>query len=624
MSLTDLIFGRRLASNETNGQQIGPLIGVAVLGLDALSSAAYGPEAALTVLLPAGINGVRAIGPVTFLIIILLLILFFSYRQTISAYPHGGGSYTVAKENLGTIAGLIAAAGLSLDYILNVGVAISAGTGALVSAIPALLPFTKEICLVTLAILSIANLRGVREAGIAFIVPTYLFIGCLFIAIVAGTVRSVAAQGHPLPVIGPQQQLPIPSAAGMWIFLRSFASGCTAMTGVEAVSNGVPLFKQPEVKQAKTTLSIIILTLVVFLSGIAYVVHHYAIGATPPGEPGYQSILSRIFEAVFGRGILYYVSICAVIMVLTLSANTSFAGFPRVCRLLALDHFLPKVFSHRGRRLVYAEGIYVLIVIDAILIAAFKGVTDRLIPLFAIGAFAAFTCSQAGMVMHWWKRRSDKRAIYSLGINLTGAVCTLCAFLVIFISKFKEGAWLTLLVVPILVMMFQRERKYTEKVSNKVRLNKPIDTRSLTPPVVVLPISSLDRAAEKGMRLGMEIASECFVIHVVLDEDSGRDIERKWKELVEDPTRALNRRPPRLVILSSKYRELVGPILAFIAQLREKYPRRPIAVIIPQLIEPRWYHYIFRNTAMLLEAGVLWKNWPDVFVVSSPIHLTER
>jgi hypothetical protein len=396
------------------------------------------------------------------------------------------------------------------------------------------------------------------------------------------------------------------------------------MTGVEAVSNGIPLFKEPSVKKAKTTLSFIIIILVLFLLGIAYIVNHYHIGATPPGQTGYQSILSQIFEAVYGRNVLYYISIASVIVVLTLSANTSFAGFPRVCRLLALDHFLPAVFSERNRRLVYAEGLYVLILIDAVLLIAFGGITDKLIPLFAIGAFIAFISSQAGMVVHWWNRKKQRGAIYSLIINLIGAICTSVAFFIIFISKFIEGAWLTLLVIPVLVLMFQRERNYNEKVSNKVLLTKPINATGLKQPIAVLPIKYLDRVAENGIRFGLEISNEFYVVHVATDENDDEELKRKWKELVEEPAHTETSQIPQLVILSSEYREFTEPILNFIATLKASNPNRKIVVIIPQLIEPRWYHYIFRNDAMLLELSILWKSWSDVFVISAPMHVSEQ
>lgn len=623
MSLIELIFGRRLASNEINSQQIGPIFGVAILGLDALSSAAYGPEAALTVLLPSGVESYRIIGPITFSIVILLLILLFSYHQTISAYPQGGGSYTVAKENLGSLPGLIAAAGLSIDYILNVGVAISAGVGAFVSAFPFFLPYTLTLCLVTLALIAIANLRGIRETGLLFIIPTYFFVGCIFISIITGIFHSFSFPEYQATIVTPPQHHLIVSAGGTWLILRSFASGCTAMTGVEAVSNGVPLFKQPGVKWASITLSTVIITLVIMLLGIAFLIRHYHIGATQPGEPGYQSVLSQLFESVFSRSVLYHISIASVIIILTLSANTSFAGFPRVCRLLAIDNFLPKVFLHRGRRLVYIEGIYLLIIIDAILLIVFKGITDKLIPLFAIGAFIAFTCSQTGMVMYWWKKRHDKNAMYSLTINFIGAICTFIAFVVIFCSKFLEGAWLTLFAVPILVLMFQRERKYFDKISKRALLSNPINIRQIQSPIAVLPVHTLDRVAEKGIQLGLEISTEFFVVHVQADDDS-EDIKQRWKDLVEKPASIKQCPVPELVILSSQYREVIEPLVKYISELRMQHPDHNIIVIIPQIIEPRWYHYIFRNTAMLLESSILWQKWHNVFVLSSPMHLPEE
>jgi amino acid transporter len=623
MSLIELIFGRRLATNESTSQQIGPLIGVAILGLDALSSAAYGPEAALTVLLPSGIESSRFIGLITLPIIILLLILLFSYRQTISAYPQGGGSYTVAKENLGNLPGLITAAGLSIDYILNVGVAISAGVGALVSAFPILLPYTLILCLIILAIIAIANLRGIRETGLLFIIPTYFFVGCIFISIFTGIFHTLFSYEYHVTVVNQTQQHVILSAAGFWLILRSFASGCTAMTGVEAVSNGVPLFKPPGVKWASITLSMVIITLVLMLAGIAFMIIHYHIGATQPGAPGYQSVLSQLFEVVFGRGVFYHISIASVIIILALSANTSFAGFPRVCRLLAIDNFLPKVFLHRGRRLVYAEGIYLLIIVDAILLITFKGITDKLIPLFAIGAFIAFTCSQAGMVRYWWKKRQDKKALYSLIINSIGAICTFIAFVVIFCSKFLEGAWLTLFAVPILVLMFQRERKYNDKISNRALLSNPISIRQIQSPIAVLPIHALDRVAEKGIQLGLEISTVLFVVHVQADDES-EGLWQQWNSLVEKPASEKKYPVPKLVILPSKYREVIEPVINYISELRMHFPDRKIIVIIPQIIEPRWYHYIFRNTAMLLESSLLWQKWHNVFVLSSPMHLTEE
>ncbi len=327
---TNLLFGRPLATSEERAECIGPLGGIPVFGLDALSSAAYGPEAALTLLIPLGLLGVKYIVPVSMAIVILLVIVYFSYRQTIEAYPRGGGSYTVASQNLGEGAGLLAAAALMIDYVLTAAVGISAGVGALISAMPRLQPHTLELCLIVLLLLTMVNMRGVHDTGVAFMIPTYLFTGTLLIVIAVGGWQVVHAAGHPLPVT----PLPaIPMATQMfswWLILKVFSSGCTAMTGVEAVSNGVMAFREPTRKNAKTTLTIIIALLAILLAGIALLCRAYGIGATDPGKPGYESVLSMLTRAVMGHGWFYYLTIASVLLVLSLSANTAFADFPRL------------------------------------------------------------------------------------------------------------------------------------------------------------------------------------------------------------------------------------------------------------------------------------------------------
>jgi amino acid transporter len=445
MSVLDILIGKPLANWDERAEQIGAAAGIPIFGLDALSSAAYGPEAALTLLLPLGAAGVAYIVPVSASIIVLLSIVYLSYRQTIAAYPGGGGSYTVATENLGTYPGLLAAAALMIDYILVVAVGISAGVGALVSAAPSLQPHTLLICLGILLLIMIVNLRGLREAGIFFMVPTYLFVGSLLIAIVMGLFKTVMAGGHPMPAVAlPAHPIPTLAAASTWILLQTFANGCTAMTGVEAVSNGVRAFREPTVRNAQKTLTVIIGLLILLLAGIAYLVHVYDITATLPGRPGYQSVLSMLVAAVAGRGWFYYVTVGSVLVILSLSANTAFADFPRLCKMVSQNNFLPHSFGFRGRRLVYSEGIIVLFVLSAILLIVFGGVTDRLIPLFAIGAFLAFTLSQAGMVGHWRKKRGPG-AVRNMMINGLGALATGVTLVVVLVAKFTSGAWVSVL-----------------------------------------------------------------------------------------------------------------------------------------------------------------------------------
>src|ERR1022692_4139867 len=460
MSVLDILLGKPLATSDERAEQIGTSAGIPIFGLDALSSAAYGPEAALTLLIPLGALGIAYIIPVSASIIVLLTIVYFSYRQTIAAYPGGGGSYTVASKNLGTFPGLLAAAALMIDYILVVAVGISAGVGALVSAVPSLQPHTVSICLGILIVITIVNLRGLREAGIFFMLPTYLFVGTLLPAILIGTFKAVLAGGHPMPVVAPPAP---PSAAvavaSLWMLLQVFSNGCTAMTGVEAVSNGVRAFRDPTVRNAQRTLTVIIGLLIVMLAGIAFLIPAYGIAATDPGRPGYQSVLSMLVAAVAGRGWFYYVTIGSVLVILSLSANTAFADFPRLCRAVAQNNFLPHSFGFRGRRLVYSEGIVVLAVLAAILLILFGGVTDRLIPLFAIGAFLAFTLSQAGMVAHWRRVRGEG-ATHSMIVNGLGAVATGITLVVVLVAKFTSGAWVSALLIAALVSSMLWVRGY--------------------------------------------------------------------------------------------------------------------------------------------------------------------
>src|ERR1700691_2043710 len=488
MNIIDLIVGKPLRTTDERAEQIGPAAGVSIFGLDGLSSAAYGPEAALSLLIPLGLLGVRYILPVSVAIITLLIIVYFSYLQTIAAYPSGGGSYTVARFNLGASASLLAAAALLTDYILTAAVGISAGVGALVSAVPALQPHTVSLCLGILALIMMLNLRGVHDTGVAFTIPTYLFVGTLLILIGGGVIRVVLSGGHPspaspLPVAGPATV-----AVSYWLLLKVFASGCTALTGVEAVSNGVKAFREPGVKNAQRTLTVIIFLLAVMLAGISYLVKVYGIAATDPGQPGYQSVLSMLTAAVFGKGIFYYLTIASILIVLSLSANTAFADFPRLCRAISQNNYLPHVFGYRGRRLVYTYGIVALALLCGGLLILFGGVTDRLIPLYAVGAFLAFTLSQIGMVMHWRKKRGPGWLKSAL-VNGLGALVTGITVIVVLVAKVTQGAWITLLFIPLTIVFFIEVRRHYHSIKMRIACRLPIQTDSLRQhPIVVIPI----------------------------------------------------------------------------------------------------------------------------------------
>jgi amino acid transporter len=623
MRFLDLVLGRPLASAEARAEQIGPAAGIPIFGLDALSSAAYGPEAALTLLIPLGAAGVSLVVPITGSIIVLLVIVYFSYRQTIEAYPGGGGSYTVARENLGEPAGLLAAAALMIDYVLVVAVGISAGVGALASAVPRLQSHTLSLCLGILLIIGLVNLRGVRETGTVFMVPTYAFIGCLLGAIVVGLVKTILSGGRPLPVVPAPPPGMTAASPGLWLLLQAFAAGCTAMTGVEAVSNGVKAFREPAAANAKRTLAIVIATLVVLLGGIAYLVRAYGISATDPGRAGYQSVLSMLLAAVAGRGAFYYASMISILLVLALSANTAFADFPRLARAIAQDGYLPHSFTSRGRRLVYSQGIYVLIALAGFLLILFGGVTDRLIPLFAVGAFLAFTLSQAGMVAHW-RKVGGSAARRSMLVNGLGAAVTGMTTIVILVAKFTEGAWVTVLLIPLLLILMASIRRHYLFVGSEVRSETPLRLRDLRAPIVVVPIQRWGGIAKKALSFALKITDEIRVVHVEAGEETAT-LRSDWDRLVAAPARAARLPAPELIVLPSPYRAVVHPILDYVLEAERRHPDRQLAVVIPELVVRRWYQHLLHNKrAVLLKALLLVRGTKQTVVVNVPWYLSSE
>jgi amino acid transporter len=620
MNIVDTLFGRPLATEEEKAERIGWFKGIPIFGLDALSSAAYGPEAALTLLIPLGMAGAVYVWPITIGIVILLGIVYFSYRQTISAYPQGGGSYTVASENLGEGAGLLAAAALMIDYVLTAAVGISAGVGALVSAVPALQSKTLPLCLAILVVITIVNLRGVRETGGVFLLPTYIFIVCLLGLIVVGIFKAMLAGGHPVPVIAPPKLTAATGAVSAWLLLRTFSSGCTAMTGVEAVSNGVMAFREPTDKSAKLTLTIIIGILMAMLLGIAYLVPVYGIAATDPGQAGYQSILSQLLGAVTGKGIFYWVSIGAILIVLSLSANTAFADFPRLARAIAQNKYLPQAFVLRGRRLVFAQGVYALAGLTGLLLIIFGGVTDRLIPLYAVGAFLAFTLSQAGMVAHW-RRYGGRGARRSMAFNGVGAFATGITTAVVLVTKFVEGAWITVLLIPTLIWMMRAVHRHYLLVGEEINTSDPIDTKNLSEPIVLLPLDRWSLVAEKALRHAWTLSKEIHVMHVHFGEDT-TSLCSRWASLVEKPAREAGLPLPKLIVLDSPYRFIVKPIVNYALEQQKANPDRDILLLIPELVESHWYHYLLHNNRPQAIRALLLVNGNErITVASMPYYL---
>jgi amino acid transporter len=620
VGIVDLCLGQPLATEDEKAERIGVAKGIPIFGLDALSSAAYGPEAALTLLIPLGAAGVARIVPISASIIILLAIVYVSYRQTIMAYPQGGGSYTVANENLGVWPGLLAAASLMVDYVLTVAVGISAGVGALVSAVPALQVHTLAICLGILAVLTVITLRGVQETGGLFLVPTYLFVGCLLATIAVGLAKTLAAGGHPVPVVPAPPVARATETASAWLLLRAFASGCTAMTGVEAVSNGVMAFREPASVTARRTLTIIIGILMVMLAGIAVLLPAYGIAATPPGAAGYESVLSQLVGAVAGKGAFYWISMGSILVVLSLSANTAFADFPRLARAIAQNGFLPHGLALRGRRLVFEKGIYALALLAGVLLAFFDGVTDRLIALYAVGAFLAFTLSQAGMVMHW---RRIGHATTSMIVNGVGATATAVTAAVVLVAKFTEGAWITLLLIPGLMLLMRSVKRHFDHVEHEIGVARPIDATDLNPPLVVLPIERWNAVSEKALRFAWTISPDIRVLHIECGEETDL-LRQSWAELVEAPAKAAGLPAPSLVILASPYRFVVRPIIEFVLTLEADLPARNVAVLLPELVESRWYYSLLHNNrSTILRALLLFRGHQRTTVINIPWYLSD-
>ena len=623
MSWRSLVFGRRLANRESQGRKIGWFEGVPAMGLDGLGSSAYGPEAALAVLLPLGAAGLGYIGWVIAPVIALLGILYLSYRQIILAYPSNGGAYTVAQANLGERGALLAAAALMTDYVLNVAVGISAGVGALTSAVPALHAYTLPLCLGILVLVAVANLRGTREAGWLFALPTYLFLASFLFILGLALVRATASGGAPVPVVAPAPLAAgtAGAAAGWWLLVRAFAAGCTAMTGVEAVSNGVSAFREPVVREARRTLTVICAALALLLAGVALAAAHYQVGAMDQTRGDYQSVLSQLAGAAVGRGALYHVAMVSLLAVLCLSANTSFVGFPRMCQLVARDGYLPRPFAQADRRLVFSAGVIFLTLTAGALLVAFGGITDRLIPLFAIGAFLTFSVSQIGMVVHWRRAGGEPRR---LAINAVGAAVTLAALAVITAAKFVQGAWLVLLAVPAIVLLLRATNRYYARQAARLAPDATFAVEEHDPPTVLVAYEERTRMSDRALRFAMTLSPDVVAIHLtgLSGPDDEEDLARVRSEFEHDitaPLTAAGEIAPRLMMVPAPYREIDGPLLELVAKIDAATPGRSVAIIIPELVLRRWWERLLHGRrAARLRDQLMAHAGPRLMVVSSP------
>ena len=636
ISLLRLILGRRLANEEYVERKISAFEGVPAMGLDGLGSSSYGPEAALTMLMPLGAAGLAYIGWVMLPILLLLLILHASYRQTIRAYPNNGGAYTVSKLNLGVGASLLAAAALMVDYVLNVAVGISAGIGALTSAAPVLQPYTLSLCLTTLVLVAVMNLRGTIDAGRAWAFPTYLFLASFLAILAIGVFRTLLSGGHPPVVIPPPRPPRAAEAVSLWLLLRSFAAGCTAMTGVEAVSNGVSAFREPVIKRAHRTLGAVCGFLGLLLAGITYLARSYGIAAMDQTKSGYQSVLSQLAGAVVGHGVFYYVALASVLCVLCLSANTSFVDFPRVCRLVAEDDFLPRPFAAVGRRLVFSVGILYLAGTAGLLLIVFGGITDRLIPLFAIGAFLTFTMSQLGMIRHWRREiqtagtaAARHRYRAHLAINAIGAAATSIALLVIVVAKFSEGAWITLLVIPCTIFLLRTVKKYYVRLDGQLRDQRQINLRGGDPPLVLVATPGWNKLTDRALQFALRISPDVLAVHFTdlkgsAGEEQERALRQCWARDVEEPARKAGLRPPQLVPVKARFRSMTGPLLQLIGEIQRQNRNRLIAVLLPEVVKEYWWQHLLHSRRLRrMQAALLRYGGSRIVVMIIPWHLEE-
>jgi len=626
MAIQDRIFGRPLATSDEHGEHIGVAAGIPIFGLDALTSAAYGPEQVLYILIPLGVMGIDHLLPLITLILALLVIVFFSYRQTIAAYPNGGGSYTVASENLGDRVGLLAAAALMIDYILTAAVGISAGVTAVTSVESRLIPYTLPMCLFILVVLALVNLRGVKDTGAAFMLPTFLFIGTLLTLVGVGVFKTLASGGHPVALAVMPPATPaeghFAGLALVWLIMKAFSSGCAAMTGVEAVSNGVTAFGEPRAKKAQLTLTIIIAILIVLLFGTSWLAKQYGIMAMDPGDPQYQSLLSLLVKAVFGRTWFYLLTMGSVFVALALSANTAFADFPRLTRAIAMKDYLPHVFVLRGRRLLFSHGVYALTGFTALILIAFGGVTDKLIPLYAIGAFLAFTLSQAGMVQHWRKQEGDHKGRgWHMFVNGLGAVATGITTVVVLVSKFVAGAWLTALLIPGLILAMYLVKRHYDRVKREMADMTPMNVTNLEEPLVVIPMAGWNRISEKALRFGMLMSKNIRVVHVHSEEEV-HGIDEDWEAMVAGPIRAGGLTEPTLVTIPSTYRFIISPLMDFILKLEADNPGRKVAVLLPELVVRHWWENLLHNQRVqVLKLFLLVRGNQRIIVVNIPWYL---
>lgn len=617
------LFGRPLSTADAPHQAIGKAVGLAVFSSDALSSTAYATQEILIILAMGGAAALSFVIPISIAIVVLLAIVTFSYEQTIHAYPGGGGAYIVARDNLGELAAQVAGAALLMDYILTVAVSISSGVAQITSAFPALFRLRVEIAVLFVAFVMIVNLRGVKESGAVFALPTYFFIATMYVTVGTALLRQLAGTLGPVPDPPPLEIEPV-RAIGLFLVLHAFSSGTTALTGVEAISNGIPAFKEPRSRNAGITLlwmATILGSLFLGISYLAQTVH------AVPSE--HETVISQLTRVAFGgRGSLYLATIGATTLILVMAANTAYADFPRLAALQAADGYLPRQLTYRGSRLVFSRGIVVLAMVASLLIVVFDASVTGLIPLYAIGVFLSFTLSQSGMAHRWWKSgrlgpgeglkekgsvvRHDPRWAFKMAVNGFGAGLTAVVTVVFAVTKFRDGAWVVLLVIPSLVVVFYAIHRHYRELARRLSLEKFGPPPRVDRHRVIIPISGVHRGVVAGLTYARALSEDVTAVYVSTDPAQTEAVEKKW---------GLWGGGVRLVVVDSPYRLLVEPLVEYIRQVAaRRQPNEVITVVVPQFVPRRqWHNALHAQTAMMLRLALVFE--PGVVITSVPYQV---
>jgi amino acid transporter len=621
--LLSWLIGRPLPTADAVHQAIGKRVGLAVFSSDALSSTAYATQEILVILAVAGAAAFSHAIPISLAIVVLLAIVTISYEQTIHAYPSGGGAYIVSRDNLGQLPAQIASAALLTDYILTVSVSTSAGVAQVVSAFPALIDYRVPMAVMMVLLVMLINLRGVKESGIIFAIPTYFFLGMIFLTVIAGLVRYFSGNLSSL-VDPPDYQVETIQAVNVFLLLHAFSSGTTALTGVEAISNGVPAFKEPRSSNAgKTLIAMSVILGILFLS-ITYLA--VKISAVPSET---ETVISQLARTVFdGRGLIYLGVITATTLILFMAANTAFADFPRLSALQASDRFLPRQLAYRGSRLVYSWGIIVLALIAILIIILFQADVTALIPLYAIGVFLSFTLSQAGMARRWHKigrlnpedevqeqgstLRFDPGWRWKMMVNGFGAICTAIVMLIFAITKFRDGAWLIMILIPSLVLMFYAIHRHYLQLAEHLSLSDYIPPTKLRRQQVIMPVSGVHKGTLKALRYARSLSRNITAVYVAIDDAQTQRIQQRWEKWIADIP---------LVVIDSPYRELMHPLVSYVQAIAAKSPPdEVITVVVPEFVPGRWWHnFLHMQSATWLRLAL--RRVPDVIVVDVPYHV---